>query len=467
MTFVTRFAPSPTGFLHIGGARTALFNWLLARHQGGKFLLRIEDTDQKRSTPEAVDAILDSMKWLGLDWDEEVVFQFSKAAHHKAMAEKLLEDGKAYYCYCSPEELEEMREKARAEKRAPGYDGRWRDRDPSEAPEGVQPVVRLKSPLEGVTTLQDDVQGDVSVKNDQLDDLILLRADGTPTYMLSVVVDDHDMGVTHIMRGDDHLTNSFRQKQLYEAFGWEMPQICHIPLIHGPDGAKPSKRHGALGAEAYRDMGILPEALCNYLLRLGWSHGDDEIISRAQAIEWFTTKNIGKSAARFDMDKLMNVNSHYIRQKDNAALVDLIEPVLTDTLKRPLKELEKARIIVGMGGLKERAKDLNELGKSAVIYADIIPYEFDEKAQKFIGPDTKDILMSVRACLSAVACWDEVALEAILRQLADNLELKFGKIAAPLRAALTGRAVSPGIFEVMLALGQKETLARLDFVIAL
>ncbi len=467
MTIVTRFAPSPTGFLHIGSARTALFNWLLARHHGGKFLLRIEDTDRARSTQEAVDAILDSMKWLGLDWDDEVVFQFSKADHHKVMAEKLLAEGKAYHCYCSPEELEEMREKAREEKRSPGYDGRWRDRDPSEAPEGVKPVVRLKSPVEGVTTIQDDVQGDVSVNNDQLDDLILLRADGTPTYMLSVVVDDHDMGVTHIMRGDDHLTNSFRQKQIYEAFGWEMPQVCHIPLIHGPDGAKLSKRHGALGADAYRDMGILPEALCNYLLRLGWSHGDDEIISREQAIEWFTTANIGKSAARFDMDKLMSLNAHYIRHTDNEKLADLIASALEEELKRPLKDHEKARVTMGMGGLKERAKDLNELAKSAVIYADIIPYEFDEKAQNFVGPENKDILMSVRACLSAVACWDEVGLDTILRQLAENLGLKFGKIAAPLRAALTGRAVSPGIFDVMLALGQKETLARLDFVIAL
>jgi len=278
MTIVTRFAPSPTGFLHIGGARTALFNWLLARRHGGKFLLRIEDTDRKRFTQEAVDAILESMKWLGLDWDGDVVHQFSRAARHKEMAEKLLAEGKAYHCYCSPEELEEMREKARAEKRAPGYDGRWRERDPSEAPKGVYPVVRLKTPQAGGTTIVDDVQGEVTVQNDQLDDLILLRADGTPTYMLSVVVDDHDMGVTHIMRGDDHLTNSFRQKQIYEAFGWKMPELCHIPLIHGSDGAKLSKRHGALGVEAYREMGILPEALCNYLLRLGWSHGDDEII---------------------------------------------------------------------------------------------------------------------------------------------------------------------------------------------
>lgn len=467
MTIVTRFAPSPTGFLHIGGARTALFNWLLARHHGGKFLLRIEDTDRKRSTQEAVEAILESMKWLGLDWDDEVVFQFSRADHHKERAEKLLAEGKAYYCYCSPEDLEAMREKARAEKRAPGYDGTWRDRDPSDAPQGVKPVIRLKTPLEGVTTIQDDVQGEVTVQNDQLDDLILLRADGTPTYMLSVVVDDHEMKVTHIMRGDDHLTNSFRQKQIYEAFGWEMPQVCHIPLIHGPDGAKLSKRHGALGADAYRDMGILPEALCNYLLRLGWSHGDDEIISQDQAIKWFTTQNIGKSAARFDMDKLLSVNAHYLRQKDNSALMALIALNLEEQLERALEPHERERIIAGMDGLKERSKDVNALAQSAIIYADIIPYDFDDKAQKFIGEDSKDILMSIRACLSVVCSWDETTVESALRQLADNLDLKFGKVAQPLRAALTGRAVSPGIFDVMLVLGKKETLDRLDFVITL
>lgn len=467
MTIVTRFAPSPTGFLHIGGARTALFNWLLARHYGGKFLLRIEDTDRKRFTQEAVDAILDSMKWLGLDWDGDVVHQFSRAARHKEMAEKLLADGKAYHCYCSPEELDEMREKARAEKRAPGYDGRWRDRDPSEAPEGVKPVVRLKTPQEGGTTIADDVQGSVTVQNDQLDDLILLRADGTPTYMLSVVVDDHDMGVTHIMRGDDHLTNSFRQKQIYEAFGWEMPELCHVPLIHGADGSKLSKRHGALGVEAYQDMGILPEALCNYLLRLGWSHGDDEIISRQQATEWFTTKNIGKSPARFDMDKLLNLNSHYIRHHDNQGLLTLIQSSVETLLGRDLKDFEKERLLKGMDGLKERAKDLNDLAQSALIYADIIPYEFDEKAKSFVGEDSKDILTAMHKALSDLTSWEDDVVEGELRKLADSLELKFGKIAQPLRASLTGRTVSPGIFEIMSTLGQKETVDRLKFVINL
>ncbi len=468
MTIVTRFAPSPTGFLHIGGARTALFNWLLARHQGGKFLLRIEDTDRKRFTQEAVDAILDSLKWLGLDWDGEVVYQFSRATHHKEMAEKLLAEGKAYHCYCSPEDLQEMREIARAEKRPPGYDGRWRDRDPSEAPVGVKPVIRLKTPLHGATTINDDVQGEVTVQNDQLDDLILLRADGTPTYMLSVVVDDHDMGVTHIMRGDDHLTNSFRQKHLYEAFGWDMPELCHVPLIHGADGAKLSKRHGALGVEAYKEMGILADALCNYLLRLGWSHGDDEIISRQQAIEWFTTNTIGKSPARFDMDKVLNLNGHYIRNHDNEGLLVLIQPSVEKLLGRALHDFEKERLTKGMDGLKERSKNLNDLAQSALIYADIIPYHFDEKAKSFVeGEGEKEILKAIHKTLANLTSWEDELVEADLRQLADSLELKFGKIAQPLRAALTGRTISPGIFEIMSTLGQKETLDRLDFVINL
>lgn len=430
--------------------------------------MRIEDTDRKRFTQGAVDAILESMTWLGLNWDGDVIYQFSRAAHHKEKAEELLAEGKAYHCYCSPEELQEMRHKARAEKRPPGYDGRWRDRDPRDAPAGIKPVVRLKTPLQGSTTLVDDVQGEVTVQNDQLDDLILLRADGTPTYMLSVVVDDHDMGVTHIMRGDDHLTNSFRQKQIYEAFGWTMPELCHIPLIHGADGAKLSKRHGALGVEAYKERGILPDALCNYLLRLGWSHGDDEKISRQQAIEWFTPKNIGKSPARFDMDKLLNLNGHYIRSHDNGALLILVQPLVEKLLGRDLQDFEQERLTKGMDGLKERAKDLNDLAHSALIYADIIPYEFEEKAKKFVdGQDAKELLRAMHKVLDSLSPWEEKSVEAALRTLADSLELKFGKIAQPLRASLTGRTISPGIFEIMSTLGQKETLDRLEFVISL
>ncbi|MEM7653818.1 MAG: glutamate--tRNA ligase, partial [Pseudomonadota bacterium] len=323
MSVVTRFAPSPTGFLHIGGARTALFNWLYARHCGGTFLLRIEDTDRKRSTDEAIAAILDGLSWLGLDWDGDTVYQFSRAERHADVARALLESGNAYHCYASQEELQEMRDRARAEGRPVGYDGRWRDRDPSEAPDSVPPVIRLKAPQSGQTIIHDLVQGDVTVGNEQLDDMVLLRADGTPTYMLAVVVDDHDMGVTDVIRGDDHLTNAFRQTQLYQALGWQTPRFAHIPLIHGPDGAKLSKRHGALGAEAYRDMGFLPEALRNYLLRLGWSHGDEEIISTEQAIEWFDIADAGRSPSRFDLARLTSLNAHYIKAADIARLVDL------------------------------------------------------------------------------------------------------------------------------------------------
>ncbi len=329
---VTRFAPSPTGFLHIGSTRTALFNWLYAKHHNGKFLLRIEDTDRKRSTEEAVDAIYGGMKWLGLDWDEEAISQFSRRQRHTEIAQQLLDDGQAYYCYCSPDELAEMREQARAAGSTRLYDGTWRDRDPGDGPAGIDPVVRLKAPLDGETTLNDQIQGAVTVANGQLDDMILLRADGTPTYMLAVVVDDHDMLISHVIRGDDHLTNTFRQIQIYRALGWKLPTFAHMPLLHGSDGTKLSKRHGALGVEAYRDMGFLPEALNNYLLRLGWSHGDDEIISREQAIKWFDLDAIGKGPARFDMDKLTSLNSHYISQAEDGRLVQLILPLISENL---------------------------------------------------------------------------------------------------------------------------------------
>jgi glutamyl-tRNA synthetase len=464
MTVVTRFAPSPTGYLHVGSARTALFNWLFARHHGGKFLLRIEDTDRARSTQPAIDAIIEGMKWLGLIWDDDIVFQFSRADRHKAYAEQLLKEGKAYYCYCSPEELEAMRELARAEGRPPRYDGRWRDKDPSEAPAGVKPVIRLKTPQEGATTLIDHVQGEVTVQNNQFDDLILLRADGTPTYMLSVVVDDHEMGISHIIRGDDHFTNSFRQKHLYQALGWDMPDLTHIPLIHGPDGAKLSKRHGALGIEAYRDMGILPEAMCNYLLRLGWSHGDDEIIPLNKAIEWFTLDSIGKSPARFDLVKLMNLNGHYIRERSTEQLCPLIVPLLAKIIGRDLKEHEQHRIAAGMTGLKERAKDLNELANLAWIYTDTIPYPFAPEAEKHLTDEALTLLQDLLPVLEGQEQWQEAALEITLRAFADRKDLKFGKVAQPLRAALTGRPISPGLFEIMAVLGKQETLNRLNYI---
>ncbi|MEP3245894.1 MAG: glutamate--tRNA ligase [Sneathiella sp.] len=461
MTVVTRFAPSPTGFLHIGGARTALFNWLYARHHGGKFVLRIEDTDRERSTEEAIDAILEGMKWMGLDWDGEPVYQYSRRERHAEVAQQLLNAGNAYHCYASKEELAEMRELARAEGRAPGYDGRWRDRAPSEAPQGIDPVVRFKSPNEGNTVIHDAVQGDVTIANSQLDDLILLRADGSPTYMLSVIVDDYDMGITDIIRGDDHLTNAARQLQLYKAMGWDAPRMAHIPLIHGPDGAKLSKRHGALGVEAYRDMGYLPEAMRNYLLRLGWSHGDDEIISTEQAIEWFNLENIGKSASRFDFDKLENLNGTYIRSAEDAYLTSLIVPLLTQKTGISVTDDQKSMIEKAMNGLKERAKSVISLADSSHFLISKRPLSLDEKATKLITADASGILIRLADKLEALSSWEKEALEAVVRESADAEELKLGKIAQPLRAALTGTTVSPGIFDVLEILGKEESLGRI------
>ncbi|MFT6559346.1 glutamate--tRNA ligase [Sneathiella sp.] len=461
MTVVTRFAPSPTGFLHIGGARTALFNWLYARHHGGKFVLRIEDTDRERSTDEAIDAILKGMKWMGLDWDGEPYYQFARRERHAEVAKQLLDSGNAYYCYASKEELAEMRETARAEGRAPGYDGRWRDRDPSEAPAGVDPVVRFKSPNEGNTVIDDAVQGTVTIANAQLDDLILLRADGTPTYMLSVIVDDHDMGVTDIIRGDDHLTNAARQLQLYDALNWAAPRMAHIPLIHGPDGAKLSKRHGALGVEAYRDMGYLPEAMRNYLLRLGWSHGDDEIISTEQAIEWFNLENIGKSASRFDFDKLENLNGTYIRQADDGYLTDLILPLLEEKTGLSVTDHQRSMIEKAMNGLKERAKSVISLADSSHFLISQRPLSLDDKASKLITADSSGVLNRLAEKLEALSNWDKDAIEAIVRESAEAEDLKLGKIAQPLRAALTGTTVSPGIFDVLEILGKEEALGRI------
>jgi glutamyl-tRNA synthetase len=460
---VTRFAPSPTGFLHIGGARTALFNWLFTRHHGGTFRLRIEDTDRARSTKEAVTAILEGLSWLELDWDGEVIYQSECAQRHAVLAEELLQAGKAYRCYCTPEELQEMRAEARAEGRARLYDGRWRDRDPAEAPAGVDPVVRLKMPLSGETVIQDAVQGEVTVPNAQLDDMVLLRADGTPTYMLSVVVDDHDMGITHVIRGDDHLTNAFRQTQLFRAAGWPEPVFAHIPLIHGPDGAKLSKRHGALGVEAYRDMGYLPQALRNYLLRLGWSHGDDEIIPTDQAIAWFDLPGVNKAAARFDFDKLNSLNAHYLREMDDATLAELVRPRLENALGGALDETRMERVTRGMAGLKERAKTLPELADNALFYASSRPLDLDEKARKILSDaGSEPMLKALRPLIQNQEAWTEDGLETAARNFAEDQGVKLGRIAQPLRAALTGKTTSPGIFEVMAVLGPDETLSRLD-----
>ncbi len=461
MSVVTRFAPSPTGYLHIGGARTALFNWLYARHHGGRFLLRIEDTDRARSTEDAIRAIVDGLAWFGLDWDGEPVSQFARRDRHAEAAQRLLGSGKAYYCYCSPEELAEMRETARREGRSPRYDGRWRDRDPSEAPSGVPPVVRFKAPRGGATTIEDTVQGPVTVPNDQLDDMVLLRADGTPTYMLAVVVDDIEMGITHVIRGDDHLTNAFRQTQLFHALDAEPPVFGHVPLIHGPDGAKLSKRHGSLGLEAYRDMGYLPAALRNYLLRLGWGHGDDEVISTEQAVAWFDFDGLGKSAARFDMAKLDNLNGVYLRQSDDADLVDLIAGPVGRIIDRPLDDGAKARLLAGMDGLKQRTKTLNELAENAAFYVRKRPLQLTEKAAALLTGDATSLIARLKSQLAGLADWDAPAIEAAVRAFAEREDLKLGKIAQPLRAALAGSTISPGIFEVAAVLGRDETLARL------
>ncbi|MBU3730590.1 MAG: glutamate--tRNA ligase [Beijerinckiaceae bacterium] len=463
---VTRFAPSPTGFLHIGGGRTALFNWLYAKRFGGKMMLRIEDTDRERSTDAAIAAIIDGLQWLGLEWDGDIVYQFSRAARHREVAEKLLAEGKAYYCYATPQELEEMREKARAEGRPMRYDGRWRDRDPKEAPDSLKPVIRLKAPQEGETIVNDQVQGRVVWQNKDLDDLVLLRSDGTPTYMLAVVVDDHDMSVTHIIRGDDHLTNAARQTQIYQAAGWDVPVMAHIPLIHGPDGAKLSKRHGALGVEAYRALGYLPAALRNYLVRLGWSHGDQEFFSTEEMIAAFNLDGIGRSPARFDFAKLENINGHYMRAASDADLVAAIETILPEVAQAhgaplALDPALRAKFIAAMPGLKERAKTLVELLDSAYYLYATRPLKPDAKAESLLDETARKRMAALADILKTLPEWTIEATEAAVRSFAEAEGAKLGQIAQPLRAALTGRGTSPPIFDVMVVIGKEETLARL------
>ena len=465
-TIVTRFAPSPTGFLHIGGARTALFNWLYARGRGGKMFLRIEDTDRERSTQAAIDAILDGLTWLGLDWDGETVYQFSRSQRHREVARALLETGGAYRCYASAEELAQMREKARSEGRAKLYDGRWRDRDPAEAPPGVEPVIRLKAPLAGETVIEDQVQGRVIWQNENLDDLVLLRSDGTPTYMLAVVVDDHDMGVTHVIRGDDHLTNAARQTQIYNALGWQVPLMAHIPLIHGPDGSKLSKRHGALGVDAYRAMGYLPAALRNYLVRLGWSHGDQEIFTAEEMLAAFDLPQIGRSPARFDFAKLQSLNGYYLRHTDDAALLAELERVLPRIAGGPelaakLTADTREKLLAAMGGLKERAKTLVELADGARFIVAERPLALDDNAASLLTADARALLGDLSGDLKTVEPWGAETTEQAVRAFAERKGIKLGSVAQPLRAALTGRTTSPGIFEVLAVLGKTESLARL------
>jgi glutamyl-tRNA synthetase len=463
---VTRFAPSPTGFLHIGGGRTALFNWLYARGRGGKMLLRIEDTDRERSTKAAIDAILDGLTWLGLDWDGDAIYQFSRVERHREVVEQMLAAGTAYRCYATPDELTAMREKARAEGRTRLYDGRWRDRDPGDAPAGVKPAIRIKAPLVGETVVEDQVQGRVTWQNENLDDFVLLRSDGTPTYMLAVVVDDHDMGVTHIIRGDDHLNNAARQTQIYQALGWAVPSMAHIPLIHGPDGSKLSKRHGALGVDAYRAMGYLPTAMRNYLVRLGWSHGDQEIFSTEEMIAAFDLPQIGRSPARFDFTKLESLNGHYMRASsdgDQIAALDALLPHLPQgaEIAARLTPAVRQQVIAAMPELKERAKTLVELLDAASFVWAARPLALDDKATALLTPDARTLLGRITSALEAVDPWTAAAAEQAVRAFAEGIGAKLGAVAQPLRAALTGRTTSPGIFNVLAVLGRDESLARL------
>jgi len=461
MTVVTRFAPSPTGFLHIGGARTALFNFLFARRHGGRFLLRVEDTDRRRSTEEAVEAIFDGLDWLGIEWDSEPVYQSRRKTEHLAAAHRLLGEGNAYRCYATPEELAEMRETARKEGRPRFYDGRWRDRDPGDAPPGVDPVIRFKAPHEGETVIEDAVQGRVRVANPELDDIVLVRADGTPTYTLAVVVDDHDMGVTDAIRGDDHLTNAFRQTALFRALGWAPPRYAHIPLIHGADGAKLSKRHGALAVEAYREMGILPEALNNGLLRLGWSHGNDEVISREEAIAWFDLDKVGRAASRFDMDRLLNLNGHYIQHCEATRLIAHVRGEIERRRGATLDAGRLGRLELALPSLRKRAKTIVELTDKALFYVLPRPLTFDDKARKLLADAAPELIADMAEALAALPGWTEEAIEGAVRGYAERRALKLGAAAQPLRAALTGSAASPGIFEVATILGRDETLGRL------
>ena len=465
MSVVTRFPPSPTGFMHVGNARTALFNYLYARHSNGKFTIRIEDTDRKRHSEEAVAAIIDGMEWLGLEYDGEVTSQFSRLDRHTEVANEMIKNGQAYYCYCSPEELNTMREEARKEGRKTFYDRRWRDAESAAAPKDIKPVVRIKAPIDGQTTIKDKVQGDVTVAHEQLDDFIILRNDGTPTYMLSVVVDDHDMGITHILRGDDHLNNTFRQKVIYDAMGWNLPEFAHLPLIHGADGAKFSKRHGAQSVQEFREMGYLPEALSNYLLRLGWSHGDDEIISRQDSIKWFDLDNIGKAPAKFDFAKLESLNAHYINECDAERLLTLAAPFYKRRHDLEINEKGKARILEGIDELKSRAKTLLQFTDESAFYAKNTPLSFDEKAQKIIN-DSSDILQQLHDALKQADDFTAQTIQAICKNIADETSNgKLGKVAMPLRAAITGTTVSPSVFQASEILGKEETCQRIQSLI--
>ncbi len=463
---VTRLAPSPTGMMHIGTARAALFNWLFTKHTGGKFLLRIEDTDRERSKPEYVDGILDGLRWLGLDWEGEPIFQFARADRHREVARELLAAGHAYNCYLSPTELEAMREKAKSEGRSIVIESPWRDRDPKDAPKDGMPSIRLKSRRDGETVTDDQIQGRVVVPNKDLDDMIILRSDGAPTYNFAVVVDDHDMAVTHVIRGVDHLTNTARQTQVYQALGWPLPVFAHMPLVHGADGAKLSKRHGAQGVAEFRAMGYLPAALRNYLVRLGWSHGDHEIFSTSQAIEWFDIKDVNKSPGRFDFKKLADLNGHYIRATPDAELLAAVKGFLPyaangEAVAARFDELGWDKLAAAMPSIKDRAKTLPELIEKADFLLVKRPIKLDEKAAKLLDANAKATLTALLARLEAVSDWQAPALEAAVRAYGEAVGAKLGDLAAPLRIALTGKTVAPPLFDVLAVLGRDESLARI------
>ena len=464
MTVITRFAPSPTGMLHIGSARTALFNWLYSRHHNGKYQLRIEDTDKERSTKEAISEILEGLEWMGIKADGDPVYQSKNINRHIEISQQLLAEEKAYKCYCSPEELEEMRNESMKKGKPIRYDGKWRDRDPSDAPSGINPTIRFKAPNEGLTNIKDLIQGDVTVANKELDDMIILRADGTPTYMLSAVVDDHDMGITHVIRGDDHLTNTFRQIQIYKACGWEIPEFAHMSLILSPKGGKLSKRDGALAISEYRKMGYLPNALNNYLLRIGWSHGNQEIISNEEAIKWFDIADVGKAAAKFDMDKLDNVNAHYIRSCKDTELILMVSRYLKENFNISVEKKEKKMLINGMSSLKQRAKSIVELAENSLFFFKR-PINIDGKALKTVNKESNNRISDIIKEIEKIKEWKANKIEDIVRKFSEKEKIKLGDIAQPIRIALTGSTTSPPIFEVMEILEKKETLLRLqDFI---
>jgi glutamyl-tRNA synthetase len=464
MSVRARFAPSPTGLLHIGSARTALFNYLFARHHGGEFLLRIEDTDRERSTEAATQVILEGLDWLSVTPDQPQVFQSTRMARHAEVARHMLASGHAYQCYCTADELRQMREQAVAQGRSPRYDGRWRDRDPAEAPPGVAPAIRLKAPRDGDIVVEDLVQGTVRVANTELDDMIILRSDGTPTYNHSVVVDDHDMDITHVIRGDDHLTNTFRQVAIYHAMGWQLPRFAHIPLIHGADGAKLSKRHGAVSILEFREQGYLPEALCNYLLRLGWGHGDVEVLDRDEAIRLFDLDGVGRAPSRMDYAKLTNLNGIYIRHADDDRLTREAIDRLSHRTDVVLGNVAATRIRALMPELKQRAKTLVELADAAAFLVRPLPLPMEPKAAAVLTPEARIILREVAGMLARTE-FTPSSIDAALRDFAATTGRKLGQVAQPLRAALTGSSASPGIDATLAALGKEEALARLEAVI--